>query len=116
MSRYPLAFLLLTLFFPLAFAPAHLHAKGSSSPDNKEARKAAKRQAQQDALDAMRRGEILPLMRILAIANQHVAGDVIEVEYKAGPAYEIKVLMPSGQVREVKLDARTGALLKIEDD
>ncbi|KQO00342.1 MULTISPECIES: PepSY domain-containing protein [Stenotrophomonas] len=89
---------------------------GDAPPDSKEARKAAKRQAQQEALDAMRRGEILPLVRILAIAQQHAPGDVIEVEYKAGPKYEVKTLARDGRIREVKLDARTGALLKIEDD
>lgn len=89
---------------------------GDAPPGSKDARKAAKRQAQQEALDAMRRGEILPLVRILAIAQQHAPGDVIEVEYKAGPQYEVKTLASDGRIREVKLDARTGALLKIEDD
>ena len=30
--------------------------------------------------------------------------------------YEIKVLTATGRVREVEVDARTGAVLKIEDD
>jgi uncharacterized membrane protein YkoI len=30
--------------------------------------------------------------------------------------YEIKILTSTGRVREVKIDARTGAVLKIEDD
>jgi uncharacterized membrane protein YkoI len=29
--------------------------------------------------------------------------------------YEIRVLTPSGQIREVVLDARTGGFLKIEE-
>lgn len=84
--------------------------------DGKRDEKALKKQAQEEAILAMRRGEILPLTRILQIANRHVAGDIIEVEYKGGPKYEIKILTASGRVREVKLDARTGALLEIEDD
>jgi uncharacterized membrane protein YkoI len=70
--------------------------------------------------DALRRGEVLPLLKILAIASQHVPGDIIEVELEAKEnrplIYEIKVLTDTGRVREIKIDARTGAVLKIEDD
>jgi uncharacterized membrane protein YkoI len=89
---------------------------GAKDPESKRDEKALKKQAQEEAILAMRRGEILPLTRILEIANRHVAGDIIEVEYKGGPKYEIKILTASGRVREVKLNARTGALLEIEDD
>lgn len=69
--------------------------------------------------EALQRGEVLPLEKILAIANQQVAGDVIEVELedeKNALVYEIKILTGTGRVREVKIDARTGQVLKIEDD
>ncbi|MBB6093589.1 putative membrane protein YkoI [Povalibacter uvarum] len=68
---------------------------------------------------ALQRGEALPLTRILSIAQQAVPGDVIEVEIetkKDALIYEIKVLTANGRVREVKIDARTGSILKIEDD
>lgn len=70
--------------------------------------------------DALRRGEVLSLARILAIAEQHVPGEVIEVELEDGRRaaliYEIKILTPTGRVREIEIDARTGKVLKIEDD
>jgi uncharacterized membrane protein YkoI len=69
--------------------------------------------------EALQRGEVLPLVKILAIANKEVPGDVIEVELEdEGEAlvYEIKILTSTGRVREVKIDARTGAVLNIEDD
>lgn len=70
--------------------------------------------------EALQRGEVLPLVKILAIANQQVPGDVIEVELedekKKGLIYEIKILTSTGRVREVKIDARTGKVLRIEDD
>ena len=68
---------------------------------------------------ALQRGEVLPLARILAIAQQQVPGDVIEVELESkrgALVYEIKVLTQSGRVREIKIDARNGKVLKIEDD
>ena len=67
----------------------------------------------------LQRGEVLPLARILAIAQEKVPGDVIEVELESkrgALVYEIKVLTQSGRVREIKIDARNGTVLKIEDD
>ena len=69
--------------------------------------------------EALQRGEVLPLVKILAIANEQVPGDVIEVELedeKKALVYEIKILTGTGRVREVKIDARTGKVIKIEDD
>jgi uncharacterized membrane protein YkoI len=68
---------------------------------------------------ALQRGEVLPLVKILAIAQEKVPGDVIEVELERERGtliYEIKVLAQSGRVREIKIDARTGTVLTIEDD
>lgn len=79
-----------------------------------------KKQREHDAIrEALQRGEALPLVRILGIAQQAVPGDVIEVELERkrdGLVYEIKILTQTGRVREVKVDARTGTVLKIEDD
>ncbi|MFC5438936.1 PepSY domain-containing protein [Rhodanobacter ginsenosidimutans] len=72
-----------------------------------------------EARALLQRGEILPLSRILAIVQQHVPGDAIEVELehgKHGWEYEVKVLTAAGQVRKVKLSARTGTVRKIKDD
>lgn len=91
-------------------------AAGAGDIGDKAARKAAKRQAQEEALQALQRGEILPLNQVLEIATREVPGKIIEVEYKAGPKYEVKVLAADGRIREVKLDARTGLVLGIEDE
>jgi uncharacterized membrane protein YkoI len=69
--------------------------------------------------EALQRGEVLPLVKILAIANKEVPGDVIEVELedeREALLYEIKILTSTGRVREVKIDARTGTVVSIEDD
>ena len=71
------------------------------------------------ARQALARGEILSLSRILELAAAAVPGDVIEVDLDRDDGrfiYEIKVLATSGRVRELELDARTGELLKLEDD
>jgi uncharacterized membrane protein YkoI len=79
-----------------------------------------------DHLEAQRllaAGQILPLARVLEIVRREVPGPVIEVELDRedddGPVrweYDIEVLMDSGIVRKVKLDARDGTVLEIKDD
>jgi len=67
---------------------------------------------------ALQRGEILPITRILPLVAQYLPGDVVEVRLdtrRGSLDYEIKVLTPSGQVRRLLLDARTGASIAIED-
>jgi uncharacterized membrane protein YkoI len=79
--------------------------------------------ADDDQIEARRllqRGEILPLGRILAIVQERVPGDIIEVELdhseKHGWEYEVKVLAANGRVLEVDVNARDGTIRKIEDD
>lgn len=89
---------------------------GASGEDKK-----ARKQAQQAAIRlAVSRGELIAMPRLLAIARERVAGDVLEVELEANKRgriiYEVKILTPGGRVREVEVDARTGAVIKMEDD
>jgi uncharacterized membrane protein YkoI len=68
---------------------------------------------------ALARGEILPLTKILAIAAARAPGDVIKVELeedKGRLIYEVRVLSKDGRVREVEVNARTGEVLKVEND
>lgn len=74
---------------------------------------------QQAVRGAVARGEVLSLDKILRITERHVPGEVLKVElerWEKGLKYEVKVLAGTGRVREVELDARTGALIKIEND
>lgn len=63
------------------------------------------------------RGEILPLADILKRNEARVRGRIIEVEIEQKRGiyvYEIKVLRADGRYRELKIDARTGALIREE--
>lgn len=71
------------------------------------------------AREALARGEILPLTRILTIAQRAVPGDIIEIEldrHSSGWRYKVKVLTSSGRVRKMRIDARTGAVIEVKDD
>ena len=100
----------------LAFAASATPSVAGPGKDRKSDEQRAKQQAREAAYAALRRGEILPLARIIEIANARVPGDIIEIEYKPGPKYKVKVLASTGRVQEVELDARTGEIIKIEDD
>ncbi len=79
-----------------------------------------KKKDHEAARQALLRHEVLPLTRILAIAAQRAPGEVIEVELEQADSgrlkYDLKILGKNGRVRELELDAKTGATLKLEDD
>ncbi|MBC9033724.1 PepSY domain-containing protein [Sphingomonas sp. JC676] len=100
---------------------ATLGAATASASDSQDKRTKEQRRAEeaQAIRTAVQRGEVIPLPRILALAQARVQGEVLEVELEHEQKrllYEIKILAGNGRVRELKLDARTGALIKIEDD
>lgn len=72
-----------------------------------------------DAREAYEHGEALPLAQILPLALRAVPGEVLEVELEREHGrlvYEIEILARTGRVRKVILDARTGAILSVEDE
>lgn len=72
-----------------------------------------------DAREAYEQGEALPLAQILPLALRAVPGEVLEVELErehGALVYEIEILARNGRVRKVTLNARTGAILDVEDE
>ena len=64
-------------------------------------------------------GSILPLEQVLKSSQKELAGRILEVElHKKGEAYiyEIELLQKTGNVREVKIDAATGVILKSQGE
>lgn len=73
------------------------------------------------AREALARGEILPLSRILAVVEQEVGGRVIEIDLDRDDGryvYEVEAVSRDGRLVELSIDAATGAILDrdIEDD
>ncbi|TYO75092.1 peptidase [Pseudomonas sp. CK-NBRI-02] len=75
---------------------------------------------QDEALELRQKGIILPLEHLLESAlGRYPGARLLEAELEEKHdryAYEVELLTPAGVVREVKLDARTGELLKDEED
>ena len=64
-------------------------------------------------------GQIRALAVIVEEVKVQVPGEMLEVEFESDKGiykYELKILRPDGKIQEVEVDARTGAILKIEDD
>lgn len=65
------------------------------------------------------KGDILSLEKILQKARSYKPGEILEVELEKKHGryvYEIDILDAGSQVWELKLDAKTGQLLKMEQD
>jgi len=77
--------------------------------------------SQDRARDALARGDILPLSRILDVAKREAGGRVINVELDRDDGrfiYEIETIRPDGRMLELSIDAATGTILDrdFEDD
>lgn len=115
MPMKPLAFAILAV---LSTATLALVPGGVSHAKETKAEKAARKQAEQEmAYQALQRGEILPLARILAVSSRYAAGEVIKIELDHGRlVYRLRVLDDAGRVRRLEIDARNGHLLKLDDN
>lgn len=75
---------------------------------------------QDEALELRQKGIILPLEQLLESAlGRYPGARLLEAELEEEDdryEYEVELLTPAGVVREIKLDASTGALLKDEED
>lgn len=72
---------------------------------------------QERAKRALERGEIRPLEEILAVVRARTPGEVVKVELERDDGtwiYELKLLTPSGRRREIKVDAATARILKVD--
>ena len=66
------------------------------------------------AQQALQAGQVLPLHEVLQRIRQNYPGQVLEVELEEDGGrliYEVKLLEPGGQVRKLKLNAQTAAIL-----
>ncbi|UVL63438.1 PepSY domain-containing protein [Pseudomonas sp. B21-032] len=75
---------------------------------------------QDEALLLRKQGVILPLEQLLQSAlGRYPGAKLLEAELEEKHdryEYEVELLTPEGVVREIKLDATNGALLKDEED
>jgi uncharacterized membrane protein YkoI len=64
-------------------------------------------------------GEFVPLARIVTAIRGRYQGEVVEIELESlhgRPYYEFHILQPDGHLIEIKVDARSGRYLTMQDD
>ncbi|MBV6289226.1 PepSY domain-containing protein [Pseudomonas aegrilactucae] len=75
---------------------------------------------QDEALELRQKGVILPLEQLLESAlGRYPGARLLEAELEEKHKryeYEVELITPEGVVREIKFDARTGVLIKDEED
>ena len=76
--------------------------------------------SQQDqARDAVRKGLVRPLEDVLALVRKTVKGDIVEIEFDDDDGryvYEIEYVDPNGHLMEIKVDAKTLAVISIGEE
>ena len=83
--------------------------------DNKRKRL---RDIHDEAREALEKGEIMPLQAVMDATLKQFPGDVVGIElerHKGALAYELKIVRPNRVRIEVYVDAKTGAVLKVEE-
>lgn len=71
--------------------------------------------SQEDAREAVAKGEILPLSRLLALVDRNLYGMVIAVDlvrHMGSDVYQLKTRDGAGVIRDLRIDARTGRFVK----
>lgn len=64
-------------------------------------------------------GEFVPLAGIVAAVRARYQGEIVETEFESRhgtPYYEFHILHPDGHLIEIKVDARSGRYLDMQDD
>lgn len=72
-----------------------------------------------DLDEAISRGEILSLSKILDKVSSQIRGRIVEIEFeheKGRPIYEIYVVNTDGRRLEYEIDARTAEILGLKDE
>ncbi len=74
---------------------------------------------QEQVLKQRQSQDILPFEEILKAIRPQIDGELIETEFEienGRPIYELKYIDASGRVTEIYVDAKTGRIVRKEDD
>lgn len=95
------------------------YSDGPESRGEAEDREHNDTRGQEGALRALENGQARPLVEILAAVRERLGGDVVGVDFERQGGrfvYEFKVVTPSGNLREVYVDALSALVISGERD
>ena len=71
---------------------------------------------QDDAREAVKQGLVRPLEQVLTEVRKTIKGDIVEIEFEKDDGrfiYEIEYVAPDGHLMEIKIDAKTLAVVSL---
>lgn len=74
---------------------------------------------QEQAREALRRKEILPLDQVLSVIRDRVPGEIVEIELEREEdrwIYEVEIIDQSGRMRDVLVDAKNAEIIGTENE
>lgn len=74
---------------------------------------------QDEAREAVSKGLVRPLEEVLAEVRKTIKGDIVEIEFEKDDdrfIYEIEYVDPDGHLMEIKIDARTLAVISVGEE
>ena len=70
-------------------------------------------------LDAVRRGQILPLPKLREVVLRRWPGELVALKVDRDDGrirYEFRILRPDGRLTEIEVDAADGSVLEVENE
>lgn len=79
----------------------------------------AENSQQDEAREAVKLGLVRPLEDVLAEVRKTIKGDIVEIEFEKDDGrfvYEIEYVAPDGHLMEIKIDAKTLAVVSVGEE
>ncbi len=95
------------------------HGAVARADDDHDHKAEAESEDRDQVLEAVQRGEILPLPKLKALVLERWPGEIValSVDRKRGKIrYEFRILRPDGRLTEVEVDAADGSILEVENE
>lgn len=74
---------------------------------------------QDEAREAVKQGLVRPLEEVLTEVRKTIKGDIVEIEFEKDDGrfiYEIEYVAPDGHLMEIKIDAKTLAVVSLGEE
>jgi uncharacterized membrane protein YkoI len=87
--------------------------------DDHDHKSEAESEDRDHVLEALRRGEILPLPKLKSQVLEQWPGEIVALSVDRDHGrirYEFRVLRPDGRLTEVEVDAADGSILEVENE
>jgi uncharacterized membrane protein YkoI len=111
--------LIATTTLAAAILLSPLLAAGETDPAPIDSNQQSDNTQQDEAREAVKLGLVRPLEDVLAEVRKTIKGDIVEIEFEKDDGrfiYEIEYVAPDGHLMEIKIDAKTLAVISVGEE